>query len=211
MSLIACKECGKEISSKTKKCPSCGAFQKNWFMRHKILSFIGGFFLFIFLMAMFSDGESSNTTISSSDDMQVEDPIANIGDLITTEKFEITILSVEKRKQVGSSFFSSTPAEGGLYITVQWQYKNISSEPIGTFSVPYIRLIDENETRYSSDIGASGNFATELDLDRKILSDLNPGITVQDADVFEISEELYESGEWKIFINADDDIYVSIK
>ena len=39
--LVACKACGKEIAKGVKKCPNCGKDQRNWFMRHKILSFIG--------------------------------------------------------------------------------------------------------------------------------------------------------------------------
>jgi hypothetical protein len=36
--LTNCKVCGKEIAKGVKKCPHCGADQRNWFMKHKILS-----------------------------------------------------------------------------------------------------------------------------------------------------------------------------
>lgn len=35
---INCKFCGKEIAKRTKKCPHCGGFQKNFYARHKILT-----------------------------------------------------------------------------------------------------------------------------------------------------------------------------
>ena len=41
MAMKECKECGKEISDKAKRCPSCGVDTRNWFMKHKILSIIG--------------------------------------------------------------------------------------------------------------------------------------------------------------------------
>lgn len=40
MALKACKDCGKEISSGAKKCPSCGKDQRNFFAKHKILTAI---------------------------------------------------------------------------------------------------------------------------------------------------------------------------
>ena len=40
MAMKKCKECGAEISSSAKKCPSCGKDQRNWFSRHKLLTVI---------------------------------------------------------------------------------------------------------------------------------------------------------------------------
>lgn len=45
MSLIKCKECGKEISSKTDKCPNCGA------PTNRTIGCFGSL-LFIFLVAV---------------------------------------------------------------------------------------------------------------------------------------------------------------
>lgn len=39
--LKSCKECGKEISSNAKKCPSCGKDNRSFFIKHKIISIIG--------------------------------------------------------------------------------------------------------------------------------------------------------------------------
>jgi hypothetical protein len=40
--LVSCKACGKEVAKGVKKCVHCGKDQRNWFMRHKIMTFIGG-------------------------------------------------------------------------------------------------------------------------------------------------------------------------
>ena len=69
---------------------------------------------------------------------------------------------------------------------------------------------DSKGTQYSVDIGASGDYASEVGTDVKILSDLNPGISTKEVDVFEISEELFEKGGWIILIDADQDKYILV-
>jgi hypothetical protein len=138
------------------------------------------------------------------------DVTAKIGDVIKTDKFEVVISKVETRNIVGSKYFEKNPSSGGIYVAVQWQYKNISQKPIGTFSMPSLEMVDKSNTKYDADIGASSSFATELNLDRKILSDLNPGIMVKDAEVYEVSKELYEKGGWRLHLKCDKDIYINI-
>lgn len=213
-----CKECKSSISSKAKRCPSCGLDQRNWFMRHKFITGI----LVVGSLALIGDLDSDNSSSKSNTDNSIKaETVAKAGDEVEenqsavsygsgdtaiTKKFEVQVTSIEERTSVGSSWFNSSPSEGGVYLTVQWQYKNISDEPIGSFSTPSIYLVDENGVKYTSDISASGNFATELELDRKILSDLNPGITVKDAEVFEISKERYDIGEWKLIVKGDEEV-----
>ncbi|AXV63765.1 DUF4352 domain-containing protein, partial [Bacillus subtilis] len=38
--LTHCKACGQEIAKGVKKCPNCGKDQRNFFMRHKIITII---------------------------------------------------------------------------------------------------------------------------------------------------------------------------
>ena len=45
---------------------------------------------------------------------------------------------------------------------------------------------------------------------RKILSNLNPGISVTNSKVFEISETDYESGSFDVIVNADKKFTVKI-
>lgn len=115
----------------------------------------------------------------------------------------MTVTSVSTPNSVGSQYFVEKPSEGGVLVAVQWKYKNTSSEPIGTFSQPSIKLVDSAGVEYSSDTGKTSAYATEIKLDRKILSDLNPGITVQDAQVFEVSKESYDQGGWYVVVKAD--------
>ena len=193
MAMKPCKECNREISSSAKTCPHCGKDQRNWFARHKFLTFLGIVLAIIVMSSMCGGNEGDPATVVSGNAEDTREVLAEVGDNIITEKFEITITSVKERAEVGKDFFSSRPSEGGTYIVVDWQYKNISDKPIRSFSTPTVKLVDKDLEMFSTDIAASSNYATECNLDRKIFSDLNPGITVKDAEVFEISKELYQT------------------
>lgn len=229
MAMKACKECKQEISSSAKKCPNCGKDQRNWFMKHKILTFIGAVIILAAIGAAAGGNKDNNTaTVNSGADKgnntaavssgansgssakTSNEVVAKVGDVIKTDKFEITITSIEEKAEVGGEFINSKPSEGGTYVVVNWQYKNISDKPIGSFSMPSINVLDKNKTKYDSDIGATSSYATEKKLDTKILSDLNPGITVKDAKVFEIAKEQYKTGGWRLLIKADKEAFINI-
>lgn len=138
-----------------------------------------------------------------------EEIVYKIGDTIKYKKYEITIDSVSTATEVGGEYLKSNPAEGGIYVCVDFKYKNISDEPMSVFSFPSMKLVDSKGTKYSNDISASTYYATQKDPDRKVLSDLNPGITVTDNDVYEISSDSYNTGEWYLLI--DSKIKVKVK
>lgn len=135
----------------------------------------------------------------------IPEEITPLLETATTAKFAVSVTQTNTAQSLKSGFLESTPATGGMYVTVLWTYKNITAEPIGSFSTPSIYLLSPEGTRYEPDIDASGTFAAMSNADEKILSDLNPGIQVRAADAFEVSRDLYESGkgEWKILVDGD--------
>ena len=166
----------------------------------------------VIIVVVASSGKSSNqttktTTTSSSGSTQ--EKIYNIGDAIQNGDYEITILSVKEASKVGTQYVNSQPSEGGTYVCVDLSYKNISSKPLNSWEFPSLDLVDSNDVKYSSDISASSYYATETDPDRKVLSDLNPGITTKDCKVYEISKENYGQGEW--FLVVDGNIKIKVK
>lgn len=203
-----CKACGKEIAKGVNKCVHCGRDQRNFFMKHKIISIVLGVVILCGIGSAMGGNKdqaaktttTKETTQSKSTETKKSDPVFKMGDVIKTDKFEITVTSIEEKSQVGGEYLKKSPSQGGTYITVQYQYKNISDKPVGTFSKPSINLTDKNGTKYKADIDASSTFATEINPDSKIVSDLNPGITVKDAEVFEISKDLYSKGGWKLLV-----------
>lgn len=60
MAARLCKKCKQEMSSSSKKCPNCGKDQRNWFMRHKILTFLG-IIVIIGAIGAANGGKNSNT------------------------------------------------------------------------------------------------------------------------------------------------------
>lgn len=206
MAMKKCKECGEEISSSAKKCPKCGKDQRNFFMKHPVLYTI---LILIIIAVAGSSGsdDTGNTTVTSTGN-QVQETVYNIGDAISNEKYEITIKNVSTATKVGSQYLNSQPAEGGIYVCVDFTYKNVSTEPISSWDFPTVELVDSNGVEYSSDVNASSYYATEKDPNRKVLSDLNPGITVTDNKVFEIAEESYNQGEWYLVVDNNTKIKV---
>jgi len=57
-----CKSCQTEIDSKAKKCPHCQADQRNWFVKHKIVTVI----LALVLIGVISGGAKGNNTTTNS-------------------------------------------------------------------------------------------------------------------------------------------------
>ena len=203
-----CPKCGEPIQASAKRCKHCQADLRNWFVRHKVMT---GILVIIVLIIIASVGgkkdKSTTDTASTSGTAKQEEVKYKLNDTMKNDKFEMTVTKVAQRKEVGTEFFHSNPAEGGTYVAVQWKYKNVSDQPIGSFSTPRVKLMDANGTAYDPDVSASGNFATEVDPDRKVLSDLNPGISVNDAKVFEVSKDKFDMASWVLQIKAGGDEY----
>ena len=201
--LVACKACGKEIAKGVKKCPSCGKDQRNWFMRHKILSFIGIIVALVIIGGALGGGdEEIATSTGNTAEVPVEKVYA-VGEVVPTDQLEVTVSKIEERSSVGSQYVTKQASEGGIFVAIQYAMKNVSDEPVGMFDYPTIKLVDEKGTEYTSDIDASISYAVETDIDNsKVLSDLNPGISITDTEVYEISQESFASGQWFIEIDG---------
>ena len=57
-----CKSCQTEIDSRAKKCSHCQADQRNWFVKHKIITVI----LALVLIGVISGGTKGNNTTTNS-------------------------------------------------------------------------------------------------------------------------------------------------
>ena len=98
-----CKSCQSEIDDKAKKCPKCQADQRNWFMKHKIITI----FLAFILIGAISSGGSKEKTQSEKINNTDATPTAeakklSIGDdgflrlPNTSDKDQVILLAVEK-------------------------------------------------------------------------------------------------------------------
>lgn len=128
---------------------------------------------------------------------------ANIGDSVTTGTYELQIQSAQKASSVGDMFFSSRASDGGIYIATRWSYKNISNKPVNAFMRPTLHLRGPDGIIYDPDVEASVAYASQIGVDAKVISDLNPGIRVTDADVFEIAADNFDPSTWVLLVDAD--------
>jgi hypothetical protein len=174
----------------------------------KVAFWVGGILLGLITLGVIGSqhakGTSSMAQQASSEVPESPPTDIKVGDFFQTPTFRIQIQSAQTRSSVGNPPFDSQPAEGGTYIAIQWNYKNISQKPVNIFRRPRIYLKAPDRTKYNPDLGASSSYATEQDINTKVLSDLNPGIRVSDADVFEVSRQMFNPSTWKILVRDKD-------
>ncbi len=96
-------------------------------------------------------------------------------------------------------------------MVVTWNYKGIADRPVDTFPSPSLKFQDRNRTESDPDICASGSYASEINLDRELFSDLNPGVLENDAQVFAVSKAQVDEGGWRLRIKADKDIFITLR
>lgn len=157
------------------------------------------------------DVGSDNATMGNSTAKSAPVAKFKVGDTVNFDAFEITLKSVEERSTVGNQYSKETVAEGGTYVAIVYSLKNTGKEPIGMFDGPTLKLMDPSGTTYNSDVGASSSFSIEKDFNRKVVSDLNPGITVNDGKVWEVSKEQFDRATWKVILDGHESTPISLK
>lgn len=159
-----------------------------------------------------SPTETTSGSEAPSESQKKPVDLPKVGQMVKTDKFEITLTKFVEKSIVGSEYFNQKASEGATFVAVEFKYKNISGKPISSFSLPHnIKLVGPDGIKYESDTGASSNYATETKNNSKIMSDLNPGITSNTSKVFEISIDSWKQLGWSLLIDADDDVYYKLK
>jgi hypothetical protein len=115
------------------------------------------------------------------------------------------------RQAVGGSVLTEAASIGGELIVVEYTLENRTNRPLAAFRLPNIVLIDPSGVVYKPDIGKSGAYTLEGKFDRKLVSDLNPGIQVRDAEVFEISRRAFDRETWQIGMEGSDGPRISLR
>ena len=135
-----------------------------------------------------------------------------VGKRVKTDKFDLRVSRVFTRRSVGGMFLKEKAPKGAVFVIVRFDYKNITKEPISSFSFPSIELISPDGTKYESASGAKLAYSAQAKIDRKSLSDLNPSLSSNDAEVFEVASSLWKGGKgWIIKVDADKGIDVKVK
>jgi hypothetical protein len=202
MALKICKDCGKELSSDLKKCPSCGKDQRNWFMKHKIITFIGAFILLVIIIPTNKDTDKKN-------ELTIKQSAVNItsGSSITNNNLktvsptptilpssgissdvEIKVLESYNKKAIGDNEFYRKEALG-IYKIIKLSLKNNQDDAI-TVNANSFKLFDSKEREFS--YSSEAQTALMISLNNKesfFLKKINPGLTIEGYIVFEIPKE----------------------
>lgn len=185
-------------------------FWKKWWFWLIVVIVVGG------IANSANGGGSSSTTASDTStpattEQTKAEPVApKVGDVIDVGNAEVTVLSAKTYTVIKGEYGDSTPAEGGIYVGIAFKLKNTSDKAFGMFAFPSVKLKDASGNRYSADVSASGVFALDQKIDMKILSELNPGITVKDADAYEISTDSIKKPGWVIELSGDKTVEIPV-
>lgn len=159
-----------------------------------------------------SKGKESSANYSTvpSETQQATQPASHanfqIGDVINTDKFAFEVTDAYIVDDLGE--WKKIP-EGAIYVVVEYEYKNISTQPISSFSLPSVHLMDGNGAIYDEDFDARMNFNGSYN-DSKIISDMNPGIKTKSNEIFEVAIDVLNAGNMAVYVEADKKFLVDL-
>ncbi|NNM63731.1 MAG: hypothetical protein HKL99_03805, partial [Burkholderiales bacterium] len=122
-----------------------------------------------------------------------------VGEAFESATFRVNVTSAAVVHSVGD-FLTSTAPAGAEYVALTWRTTNRSQAPVSAFSVPSVHLLDPLGHRYDADLDASALFAEQIKATAKAISSVNPGITLTDGDVFEVSTARFNPATWTIVV-----------
>lgn len=186
MALIACKECGKEISKKAKSCPHCGAKNKSGlgclpiFLGIMGLGLIGIIAIGV-LAPKNPNNNINNSTSSEAVEKKEETKFYNEGQEIKIgyTSYLVTKSWYAKELNDDSGFLHEKP--DGVFLLVQIKVTNKDKE--ARMIAPF-KLVDQKNAEYeSSSKGALNKKALG------ILNTLNPNVSKEGFLVFDLPKE----------------------
>lgn len=152
MALKICKECGAEVSSKG-VCPKCGKDQKNFFMKHKVITFL---LVVVIIGAVAGAGSSTNKNAETGKTAETSST--------STEKKEKFTLQ-EGHKGNTDEYGMSYTIEGSIknntdkqysYVQVTFNLYDTDGAQIGT-AMANINNLEANGLWKFKAIGSLGN------------------------------------------------------
>ncbi len=120
-----CKGCGKELDKSAKICPNCGKDQRNWFMKHKVLT---GILVLIILTTLGGSSGTEETSSTSNANTEKKTEETNNTSNANTEKKEeekIT-LKVNSVTDWNDPQGFQTPDSGNKYVEINFDITNNS-------------------------------------------------------------------------------------
>ena len=165
--ITKCKACGNDVAKGAKSCPNCGKDQRNFFMKHKIISII----LILIILggigtALGDDGpkpvdSNSSSAISESEsdksDTQAskeEKTTFGINEPAELNDVIVTLNSVTE--STGSTY--NKPSDGNVFLVIEFTIENNSDKEVNISSMlSFVTYVD--------------GYTANLDLGATILKD----------------------------------------
>lgn len=120
----------------------------------------------------------------------------SLGQPIETGKTQVVVTAMEQRDVVGIQYAEERASDGATLVVIKFNVKNTGDKPVSMFEQPTLTLLDDKGVEYSSDIAKTSAFTMEGDVNTKVMSDLNPGITTQGVEVFEVAKDRFNPATW---------------
>lgn len=134
------------------------------------------------------------------------DTIYNIGDTITTSKYEITVKNIEERTKVGiPKYYKTVDDYYYTLVCATIEMKNITNEPQRIydyrpdFSI-YFKLEDDVENIYYNDSEFTTYYQYEFDNFNYSEFTINPGETATVTPVFKMDKSKYQNRDFYLNI-----------
>ena len=190
-----CKSCQKEIDNKAKKCPYCQADQRNWFMRHPILTGI----LVLFIIGMIGaagggnkskSGTSSNTAVNTASTNGTQQNTVKeygLNEQVQDGDLAFTVTNVTTAKTLGNSFTQKN-AQGTFYV-VTLKIENKGNKTT-TFDSSMGKVTDDKGREFERSIEgqtAKGMAQGNVDL---FLQQIQPSLSVTGDLVFDLPSDI---------------------
>lgn len=186
--LTNCKSCQKEIAKGVKKCVNCGADQRNFAGRHKILTTLA-VLVVLGVISSASSGGSSNTTA----------PVASSANTTpVAAKPTVPVLSkegVSSDVKISVKSFTSATSVGdvkpqGIFKLVKINVANEQKDAI-TVTNGSFKLIDDKGREFSSSSSVDNEliFSDKNPIKRFPSDDVNPGMSAEGTVVFDVPKD----------------------
>lgn len=127
MAMKICKECGSEVSSKG-VCPKCGKDQRNFFVKHKVVTFIFVVFVLGVLFGTSSNDNGSKTTLNneaSGGTTTTTTKEYSVGEIYEDNHIAIKYVSLDENFTRYSRYASVK--DGYKVIRAEFEFENLST------------------------------------------------------------------------------------
>ena len=130
MAIKICKDCGTEVSKTAKSCPKCGKDPRNFFVKHKFITFI------LIVMIIGAIGASGGSGESTPTNSVQQEKFSLISDTKTTDSIGTTYIEGEIKNNTDRTY---------SYVQVTFNLYDSNGAQLGT-AVDNINNLEANGT-----------------------------------------------------------------